>query len=237
MEQRADAKTGGIVTLQPGPNGGDATPDAAIAVDPAQSQAQEATASPAASKSPGARRRGWILPVAIGAAALIVSGTLGGFLWSTVGERGIARHQLTESQRTVAATRQQLTAAQSEAETRKVTSDYVMLIAVNGGQAVADYGALAACSSYGQCRTAAQQALGDFQTFQSDRAAATVPTDLANADGQLRDGLSAAIAALQELISGADNDDLKKVKDGAHKLDVALLAIGKAEAALDAGSS
>src|SRR5205807_1845683 len=109
---------------------------------------------------------------------------------------------------------------------RKVTSDYVTLIAVDGGQAVADYGALAACSSYGQCRTAAQQALGDFQAFQSDRAAATVPADLANADGQLRDGLSAAIAALQELISGADNDDLKKANDGAHKLDVALLAIG-----------
>jgi hypothetical protein len=64
-----------------------------------------------------------------------------------------------------------------------------------------------------------------------------VPPDLANADGALRDGLSAAIAAVQELITGMDNDDVGKIKDGSKKLDSALLAIGKAQAALGASSS
>jgi hypothetical protein len=168
---------------------------------------------------------------------VIASGTLGGFLFSTVGQRDAARHQLAASQATLVATRGQLTAARADAATRKVTSDYVKLVAVDGGQAVADYGSLASCNSFGQCRTAAQQTLTDLQAFQAQRAAATVPPELANADGALRDGLSAAIAAVQELIAGADNDDIGKIKDGSKKLDAALLAVGKAEAALGASPS
>jgi hypothetical protein len=186
---------------------------------------------------PAKRRRRWLLPAAIGAAGLIASGTLGGFLWSTIGQRDAARHQLVTSQQTLATTRVQLTAANTDAATRKVTSDYLRLVTAEGGQVVADYGSMAVCSGYGQCRTAAQQTLTDLQAFQTHRAAATVSPELTNADGALRDGLSAAIAAVQELITGADNDDLGKVKDGAKKLDAAFLSIGKAEAAVGAGSS
>jgi len=113
----------------------------------------------------------------------------------------------------------------------------VRLVTGEDGQAVADYATMAACNSFGQCRTSAQQTLTDLQGFQTQRAAATVPPGLTNADGALRDGLSAAIAAVQELITGADNDDVGKVNDGAKKLDAAFLSIGKAEAAVGAGSS
>ncbi len=182
-------------------------------------------------------QRRWLLPVAIGVAAVIASGTLGGVLWSTIGQRDAARHQLGTTQQTLAATRGELTTARANAATRKVTSDYVRLVTAEGGQAVADYGTMAVCSGYGPCRTAAQQTLTDLQAFQAHRAAATVPPELTNADGTLRDGLSAAIAAVQEFITGADNDDLGKLKDGAKKLDAALLSIGKAEAAVGAGAS
>src|SRR5438105_1712392 len=49
--------------------------------------------------------------------------------------------------------------------------------------------------------------------------------------------LPVAIGAVQEFITGADNDDLGKLKDGAKKLDAALLSIGKAEAAVGADAS
>jgi len=223
----SNLQTEEIVTLRPESNGADSPVDS-IAVE-------RPTLAPEGIRAPG--RRGWLLPVAIGMAGLIMAGTLGGFLWATIGQRDTVRHQLVVSQTTLATTRAQLTAAHAEAATRKVTSDYMALVAVDGGRATADYGTLAVCNSYGACRTAAQQTLTDLQAFQAQRAAATVPQALANADGQLRDGLSAAIAAVQELITGADNDDIAKVKDGGHKLDAALLAIGKAQAALASGSS
>ena len=222
-----------IATLRPEPNGHDVP-----TLEATPSEPERAVVTPPAWERlvPARRQRRWPLPVAIAAAGLIASGTLGGFLWSMIGQRDVARHQLATSQATLVATRGQLTAAHADAATRKVTSDYVTLVVVDGGQAGADYGSLAGCNSFGECRTAAQQTLTDLQAFQSHRAAATVPPDLANADGALRDGLSAAIAATQELISGADTDDLGKIKDGFKKLDAALLAIGKAEAALGAGS-
>ena len=217
--------------------------------DPAVQDDPELHATPRAAKEaalitpipeppvPVKRQRRWLLPVAIGVAGVIASGTLGGVLWSTIGQRDTARHQLVTSQQALTTTRVQLTAANTDAATRKVTSDYVRLVTGEGGQAVADYATMAACNSFGQCRTSAQQTLTDLQGFQTQRAAATVPPGLTNADGALRDGLSAAIAAVQELITGADSDDLGKLKDGAKKLDAALLSIGKAEAAVGAGSS
>ena len=229
-EQAVDS----IVTLRPEPNGADAKTQEATPSEP--QEAELVTAAPER-PAPARRQRRWLLPVAIGTAGVIASGTLGGFLFSTVGQRDAARHQLATSQATLVATRGQLAAAHADAATRKVTSDYVKLVAVDGGQAVADYGSLAGCNSFGQCRTAVQQALADLQAFQAHRAAATVPPDLANADGALRDGLSAAIAAVQELTTGMDNDDVGKIKDGSKKLDAALLAVGKAEAALGASSS
>lgn len=223
-----------IVTLRPESNGADAP-----TLEATPSEPEDAAIITTAPERPvrAGRQRRWLLPVAIGAAGVVASGTLGGFLVSTVGQRDAARHQLAASQTTLTATRTQLATAHADAATRKVTSDYVALVAVDGGRAIADYGTLAVCNSYSACRTAAQQTLTDLQAFQAQRAAATVPQALANADGQLRDGLSAAIAAVQELITGADNGDIAKVKDGGHKLDAALLAIGKAQAALGSGSS
>lgn len=247
----------GIVALRPEPNGAGAPPlgagqvqaptavpegakQAAVMIEPAPPSTQQESAivmRPSEKPIRAHRRRGWLWPVAIGAAGLLASGALGGFLWSTIGQRDTARHELAATQTTLTTTRGQLTAAHSEAATRKVTSDYVTFAAIDSGRAMADYGTMVACNSYGECRTAAQQTLSDLQAFQTQRAAATVPPALSNADGQLRDGLSAAIAALQEVIAGADNDDVNKVKDGGHKLDGAFLTIGKAEAALGAGSS
>lgn len=224
-----------IVTLRPEPSEPDTRTLEALPSAP-----EEAAVRPAGGEeraAPGRPRRRWLLPVAIGAAGLIASGTLGGFLWSTIGQRDAARHQLVTSQATLADTRGQLAAARTDAATRKLKSDYVTLVTAEGGQAVADYGGMAVCNSFGACRTVAQQTLTDLQAFQAHRAAATVPPELVNADGALRDALSAAIAAVQEVITGADNDDIAKVKDGAKKLDAALLSIGKAQAAVGAGSS
>lgn len=227
-----------IVALQPEPNGADLpAPEAVQVVTP--TAAPEVALELATPEKPirTTRRRGWVLPVAVGAAALIASGTLAGFLVSTIGQRDTARHQYAVTQATLTTTGEKLTAAQTDAATRKVTSDYVQLVAVANGRVVTDYATLEACDGYSQCRTAAQQALTDLQTFQTQRAAATVPSALANADGELRDGVSAAIAALDEVIAGADNDDAGKLKDGWHKLDAAFITIGKAQALLGTTSS
>lgn len=228
----------GVVALRPEPNGAEAPPLEAVQVVTATAAPEVAAALGPLEKAIRTRgQRSWVLPVAIGAAALIASGTLAGFLWSTMGQRDTARHQLAATQATLTTTGEQLSAAHADAATRKVTSDYVTLVAVDSGRVMADYGTMAACTSYSPCRTVAQQTLSDLQAFQTQRAAASVPPALSNADGQLRDGLSAAIAALQELITGVDNDDVSKAKDGANKLDAAFLTIGKAEAALGTGSS
>src|SRR6266571_4722842 len=51
---------------------------------------------------------------------------------------------------------------------------------------------------------------------------------------QLGDSLSAGIAALQELITGMDTDNVKKVDDGFNKLNDSMLSMAKAESALGA---
>jgi hypothetical protein len=228
----------GIVALRPEPNGADAPPPEAVRVV-TPIAAPGAAADLALSEKPirTHRRRRWVLPVAIGAVALIASGTLAGFLWSTIGERDTARHQFAVTQATLTTTGEQLTVARADAATRKVTTDYISLVAVNSGRVVADYQTIVACTSYSPCRTAAQQTLSDLQAFQTQRAGASAPPALSNVDAELRDGLSAAIAALQEFITGQDTDDVSKMKDGGHKVDAAFLAIGKAEAALGTASS
>ena len=97
-----------------------------------------------------------------------------------------------------------------------------------------DYGQVVACNSYSTCRTSAQQALQDMQAFQSDRQSATVPASLSASDSQLGDSLSAGIAALQELITGMDSNNVKKVDDGFNKLNDSMLSMAKAESALGA---
>ena len=95
-----------------------------------------------------------------------------------------------------------------------------------------DYNQIELCDGYSTCRFAAQAALTDMQSFQSDRHSVVVPLDLANADNQLGDSLSAGIAALQELISGMDTDNAGKIRDGFKKLEGAMLTMSKAEVAL-----
>ena len=105
---------------------------------------------------------------------------------------------------------------------------------VDAGKVSTDYGQVVACNSYSTCRTSAQQALQDMQAFQSDRRSASVPASLSASDSQLGDSLSAGIAALQELITGMDTDNVKKVDDGFNKLNDSMLSMAKAESALGA---
>ena len=181
------------------------------------------------------RSRRWVLPAAIGLAGLIASGSLGGLLLSTTGQRDDARHQVTATRATLASTQQHLSAAQSEAAARQITAGYVTLYIVDSGKVLTDYETIVACNAYSDCRTAAQQALSDLQAFQSHRSLATVPTALASSDGMLSDALSAAIAAAQELITGMDTDNVSKMKDAGQKFDRAILSLSKAETALGAG--
>lgn len=170
-------------------------------------------------------RPSWIASVAVGVVGLIASGTLGYLLYSTSQQRDAALHGL-------ATTQAALKAAQSDAATRKLTADYVALYMSDSGKVEVDYQSIVQCSTYSECRTAAQQMLSDMQAFQSDRKAARVPSDLTGVDADLGDALSAAIAGDQEFILGMDNDDLAKIKDGGHKVEQAMLNIAKAQAAL-----
>ena len=96
----------------------------------------------------------------------------------------------------------------------------------------ADYNQVQLCNSYSTCRTWAQQTLGDMQSFQSDRRTLAVPSQFSSIDSQYGDGLSAGIAALNELINGMDTDNVSKIRDGFKKLEGAMLTIAKAETAL-----
>lgn len=244
----------GTVTLRPYPNGAEAEPVAAAVADQAPSAAPAELTAPAKvfepaylpefprSEAPAAilatarsSRPRWVVPAAIGAVGIIASGSLGYLLWSTTGQRDAARHQLASTQVMLTGVQDEVTAAKSQAATRKVTADYVSLYVADAARVLTDDESVNTCKGYSQCRTAAQQALNDMQLFQSDRAKATVPPALANSDAMLGDALSAGIAAVQEVISGMDNNNFNKVKDGWTKLDKAMLSMGKAEAALGAG--
>lgn len=179
---------------------------------------------------PARRRPRWIVPAAIAIVGLIASGTLGGFLYQTIGQRDAARHQQAATQATLTDTQQQLAA-------RKATDAYVDMYVKNSGLVTTEYQNVVLCDSYVSCRTAAQDALTDMKAFQAARSSVPVPSALANADSQIGDALSAAIAADQELISGMDTNDMPKVKEGFAKFDAAMLSFAKAETALSAAIS
>lgn len=186
-----------------------------VAVAPAQ--------APAAPR----RRPRWIVPTGIAVIGLIVAGTLGAFLYTTIGQRDAARHQLASTQVTLTDTQKQLAARQ--------TSDaYLRVYLLNSGKLTTDYEGVVACDSYVTCRTTAQDALTDMKAFQAARSSAVVPPALANADTLLGDALSAAMAADQELITGMDTDDDTKIKEGFKKLSAAMLSFAKAESAIAA---
>lgn len=177
-------------------------------------------------------RPAWIVPAAIAAVGVIASGALGYFLNATIQQRDTLHHQLVSTRATLDSTQQQLSAAQTDAATRKVTATYVAMEVADAGKVQTDYQVLNTCNHYSECRTAAQQLLSDMQKFQEDRKSANVPSSLAGTDSSLGDALSAAIAADQELITGADNDDPAKLKEGFTKLDAAMLSMAKAQATL-----
>jgi hypothetical protein len=250
----SDSEYEHIATLETGANGADPVPpvgepqllpdavDQAVmapAPEPEPSVVSEAQIvaepyrAPVPTVAPRRRTRPkWVVPAAIAAAGLIASGTLGYLFYSTNSKLQATTHTLTNTQLTLDSTKQQLSAAQADAATRKQTADYVSLYTADAGKVRTDYELVVACSDYATCRTSAQQALTDLQAFQSDRKAANVPSNLSASDSELGDSMSAGIAALQELIAGMDNAQMAKVKDGFSKLDASMLSMAKAEADL-----
>jgi hypothetical protein len=196
--------------------------------------APAAELAPAVAPAARARRPrpAWIVPAAIAAVGLIVSGTLGYVLYTTIQQRDGLHQQLVSTKTTLATTQDQVTAAQADAKSKKVTADYVALYVADEGKVLTSYENTVVCSGYSQCRSSAQQFLTDMQTFQADRKSANVPFALESQDGSLGDALSAAIAGDQELITGMDNGDIPKIDDGGAKVDAAMLNLAKAEAAM-----
>lgn len=212
-----------VITLEPPQQVQEQVPpELAIAPAPAPVEAR---------RSP---RPKWLLPAAIAAVGLIASGSLGYLFYATNTKLTATQHGLAATQATLHSTQQQLTTLQADAASKKTVADYMSMYTVDAGKVRTDYEQVVACNNYPTCRVSAQQALDDVQAFQSDRQSAAVPAALSASDGQLGDSLSAAIAALQELISGMDNSQVNKVKDGFSKLDDSMLAMAKAESALGA---
>lgn len=230
----------GVVTVRAHDNGAEAEAFAPVAVAPPAPaygplppppqvppwELQPAYApAPYAAPARARRRPAWVIPAAIALVGLIVAGALSVFLYQTTGQRDTARYHLATTQATLADTQKQLA-------TLKANSTYATMFLADSARVHVDYGNLTVCNSYSTCRTAAQQALSDMQQFQTDRSTATVPQVLASSDGMAGDALSAGIAAAQEFITGMDNDDLTKIKDGGAKFDAAMLSLAKAESAL-----
>lgn len=189
---------------------------------------------PAAEPAAKARRPrpAWLVPGAVGVLGLVIAGALGFVLYTTTQQRDALHAQLVSTKVTLASTQSQLTAAQADSAQKKVTADYVALYVTDEGKVLTDYETVVNCAGYSDCRTSAQQFLTDMQSFQSDRMSANVPPSLQSEDSSLGDALSAAIAGDQELITGMDNDDVSKIKDGGNKVDAAMLNLAKAESAM-----
>lgn len=193
---------------------------------PVEAPALEVVAAPSAPAA-GRKRPAWIIPTAIAAVGIIASGTLGYFLYTTIQQRDGLHARLVSTQA-------QLSAAQADAATKKVRATYVAMYVADEGKVQTDYQTVVVCDNYSSCRTAAQQLLTDLQTFQADRKAANVPSDLLSADSSTGDAISALIAGDQEFIVGIDNDDMAKAKEGGQKVDQAMLSLDKAEASFGA---
>jgi hypothetical protein len=189
-------------------------------------EAQLAVAPAYAPAAPRRRPR-WIVPTGIAVIGLIVAGTLGGFLYATIGQRDSARTQLASTQATLTDTQKQLAA-------RKATDAYVNLYVLNSGRVETDYLSLYSCGGYVGCRGTAQNALTDMNAFQAARASVTVPSALTSADSQLGDALKAAITADQAVISAMDAGDRTKLDAAYTSLDAAMLSFAKAESAIAA---
>src|SRR5258708_11267466 len=84
--------------------------------------------------APGAPRRRprWIVPTGIAIIGLIAAGTLGGLLYTTIGQRDTARHELASTQATLTDTQKQLAA-------RQTTDAFVRLYLLYIGKGTTDY--------------------------------------------------------------------------------------------------
>ena len=219
----ADPRYDGVITLEPRLDMLQPAPPAeapAVVELPPPPAAVPVTAAPR-------RRTRWLVPAAIAAVGLIASGMLGYLLYSTNAKLAVTRE-------TLAGTKVQLTNLQADAAHKKQVADYVSMYTVDAGKVQTDYQQVAVCTTFSTCRTSAQQTLNDMQRFQSDRQSAKVPAELSASDSQLGDSLSAGIAAVQELITGMDTNDVKKVDAAFNQLTDAMLGIAKAESALGA---
>jgi len=212
-------------------------PETAYAAPTQTSVLQPAVVQPAAVGAP--RRRGWVGIVAVAVIGLIVAGTLGYLLYTTTGQRDAALRHAAATQATLdsreaslASTQATLVTAQQDLSARNAAVAYASMYVTDSGRVRIDYQKLLVCTSFGGCRTAAQSALNDLQAFQADRSAAIVPPAAATSDGMLRDAISAAIAADEQIISGFDTFSVSKVMAGSKKLNAAMLSMGKAEAVL-----
>ena len=205
------------------------------AIAAAHAPAIEAPAADTPIAPPRRPRPAWVVPAAIASVGIILSGTLGYFFYTTLQQRNSLHAQLVATTTTLTSTQGQLTAAQSDAASRKVTADYVAVYVTDEGKILTDYENTIACSGYSACRTVAQQFMTDMQAFQTDRMAANVPSSVSASDSSLGDALSAAIAGDQELITGMDNGDVSKIDEGGTKVDAAMLNMAKAETALGTG--
>ena len=190
-------------------------------------------------------RPGWLVPVAIAAIGVIVGGVLGGLLYVNTGQRDVARKQLAATSATLATTKttladtsSQLGTARIDAAAKAVSATYVATYVTDNGRAdtalQSFFSTCTASAKFSVCRDGAQQSLVALQSFQSDRAALTVPTQLAASDAMVKDSLSAAIAAMQEIIAGSDDNSTSQVDDGFAKLGAAQLSLAKAGASLGA---
>jgi len=213
-----------VITLEPLPQAQEQVPPEPVPAPPA----------PLPVETRRAARPKWVVPAAIAAVGLIASGTLGYFFYTTNAKLNATQAGLVATQKTLHTTQDQVTSLQADAASKKRIADYMSMYTVDAGKVRTDYELVVACNNYPTCRTSAQQALEDMQAIQSDRQSAAVPASLSASDGQLGDSLSAGIAALQELITGMDNDQVAKVKDGFSKLDDSMLSMAKAEASLGA---
>ncbi|HKW71030.1 MAG TPA: hypothetical protein VJP81_10645 [Candidatus Dormibacteraeota bacterium] len=195
--------------------------------EPANGHAVEAVEA-VASATPVAVKRErprWIASVAVGVVGVIAAGSLGYLLYGTAQRQYATQRQLTSMQST-------LTAAQADAAKKKITADYVSVYVADSGKVELEYQNWVACSNFSTCRTSSQDLLNDLQAFQTARKSATVPSQLAGADADLGDALSAAIAATQQIISAMDSGDLSRFRDGEKKLDAAMLNVAKAQVSL-----
>lgn len=170
-------------------------------------------------------RPAWILPAAIAVAGLIASGALGYLSYSTSAKLDATRHELTSTQLDLDGKNKWLAAERAQAA-------YVRMYDRDLGTLSTDFGVLTECDSAASCNSAAQAMLADAQSFQSDRQSAKVPASLAGVDGMLGDGLTAEVAALQDLVTAINGGNTDRIQNGFTAVNDATISVFKTQTEL-----